>query len=126
MVMTIISFLLALVLPRIGNSRAKAKHSACLSNLRNLATAMQIYANDNREHYYPVNLADLEKGNPPLLAKVPTCPSDASSYQTLYQVNNTAHAYTLACGGIHNLQGVPSQPGFPQFYSSGILNEMGP
>lgn len=80
--LTIIGLLLALFIPRLALSRARATHAACVSNLRNLGAALQIYANDN-EGDYPDSLQALTLGNPAPLGRIPTCPSDHSDYQDI-------------------------------------------
>lgn len=47
-VLGIIAFLLALLLPALGNAREAAKRTACASNLRQLGIAVQLYANQNQ------------------------------------------------------------------------------
>jgi type II secretory pathway pseudopilin PulG len=122
--LTIIGLLLALFIPRLALSRARATHSACVSNLRNIGAALQIYANDN-EGDYPDNLQTLTIGNPAPLGRIPTCPSDNSDYQTTYQVNHEDKRFTLACNGVHHLQMVHIEQGYPQYYSTGQLDQEG-
>jgi hypothetical protein len=113
-----------LFIPRLALSRARATHSACVSNLRNIGAALQIYANDN-EGDYPDNLQTLTIGNPAPLGRIPTCPSDNSDYQTAYQVNHEDKRFTLACNGVHHLQMVHVEKGYPQYYSTGQLDQEG-
>ena len=47
-VIAIISILAALLLPALNQARESAKSGACLSNLRQSATAALLYANDNK------------------------------------------------------------------------------
>ena len=47
-VIAIVAILAALLLPALNQARESAKSGACLSNLRQSATAALLYANDNR------------------------------------------------------------------------------
>jgi prepilin-type N-terminal cleavage/methylation domain-containing protein len=50
-VVGIIGLVMAILLPAMGRARESANLTACMSNLRQLAHAMQIYVNDNRGWY---------------------------------------------------------------------------
>ena len=62
-VIGIIALLAALLLPALGNAREAARRTQCASNLRQLASAFQSYAGDNR-------------GSLPGIATIPSTPSD--------------------------------------------------
>src|SRR5205823_1151971 len=49
-VMGIIGTLVAILLPALGVAREAANRTACLSNLRQIGLAMEMYANANRQH----------------------------------------------------------------------------
>jgi prepilin-type N-terminal cleavage/methylation domain-containing protein len=48
-VIGIIALLIAILLPALSRAREQAKNTQCLSNLRQLATVYQFYANDNQD-----------------------------------------------------------------------------
>lgn len=48
-VIGIIALLIAILMPALSRARAQAQQVQCLSNLRQLATVYQMYANDNRD-----------------------------------------------------------------------------
>jgi len=50
-VLSIISILAAIIMPVFAKVREKARQSACVSNLKQFATAMTLYADDNNEIY---------------------------------------------------------------------------
>ncbi|MDB5297115.1 MAG: epsG 2 [Phycisphaerales bacterium] len=60
-VIGIIALLISILLPSLARAREQGNRVKCLSNLRQLGMAFQMYANDNKELYpfaarYPVNL----------------------------------------------------------------------
>src|ERR1043165_6699487 len=54
-VIAIIAILSALLLPALQQAKMNAKRSACMSNLRQLGTAIQMYAGDNNGLMPPAN-----------------------------------------------------------------------
>ncbi|MEN6549082.1 MAG: prepilin-type N-terminal cleavage/methylation domain-containing protein [Armatimonadia bacterium] len=54
-VIAIIAILAAILFPVFAKARAKARQTACLSNVRQLSTALQMYAQDYDECYPYVN-----------------------------------------------------------------------
>ncbi|MEO0055340.1 MAG: hypothetical protein RLZZ50_1287 [Verrucomicrobiota bacterium] len=63
-VIAIIGILAAIVIPTVGSVRQTAQASVCLSNVRQIALAATIYANDNRGR-----LPDAGAGTDPLWAR---------------------------------------------------------
>lgn len=62
-VIGIIALLIAILLPALSNARRSAKDVQCSSNIRQLCTALIMYANANKGKY-PPNINDLP-GTPP-------------------------------------------------------------
>ncbi len=54
-VIAIIAILAAILFPVFSHAREAAKRSACLSNLKQLGTAMMMYAQANNDRYPPTN-----------------------------------------------------------------------
>jgi len=52
-VISIIALLVGILLPALGSARRAAQQSVCLSNTRQIAVVMQMYANDDRDNFYP-------------------------------------------------------------------------
>lgn len=61
-VIAIIAILAAILFPVFAKAREKARQSSCLSNLKQLSTAMLQYVQDYDERFSPVR--DWESGNP--------------------------------------------------------------
>ncbi len=57
-VIAIIGILAAILIPTVGSVREKARQTQCVNNLRQWATAITLYANDNRNAYYVVDGRD--------------------------------------------------------------------
>lgn len=55
-VIAIISLLVAILLPSLSSARAQARSSACLANLKRLATGMTLYLNEHRDQFPPFRL----------------------------------------------------------------------
>ncbi|MEO0964589.1 MAG: type II secretion system protein [Planctomycetota bacterium] len=53
-VISIIALLIGILMPILGNARSTSENAVCLSNLRQLFIATQLYANDN-DDYLPTN-----------------------------------------------------------------------
>lgn len=82
----------------------------CKSNLKNLATALEMYSTDNGGRY-PLGLEALPGGN--YLKLIPSCPTQAV-YS--YEVTASPDRFTLNCKGSH------PQAGYPQYSSDqGLL-----
>lgn len=123
--LVIIGILASLVLPKVGRGKLRSLHTACVHNVHNLGTALETYSNDSGG-LYPPTLAVLLGGGTPVLKALPRCPSDDSSYEPGYEVNNVSRRFTVSCQGIHHKQLGNVQQGYPQFESSGSLNLEGP
>ncbi len=50
-VIGIISILIAMLLPALNRARQAAKQITCMSNMRQIGTAMQMYISENRNHF---------------------------------------------------------------------------
>ena len=63
-VISIIALLIGMLLPALGAARRAAQQSVCLSNTRQIAVVMQMYADDDRDHFYPTAQM-MMTGDPP-------------------------------------------------------------
>ena len=62
-VIGIIALLISILLPSLNAARRQATRIACASNLRSLGQAYQMYANEYKGHYPPVNFWHWPVGN---------------------------------------------------------------
>lgn len=106
---------------------------ACCSNLKNLGTALEMYANDSAGAF-PNRLDQLVGGK--YLLRVPTCPSaHADTYSAGYQAVNPAvpkervseARYTVVCSGSYHVSATSWPPNYPQYTSTqGLISPEGP
>ncbi len=122
-VMLILGVLVALLLPNFLRARFKAFHSACMTNEKNIATALESYAADN-SGLYPTALVDLSTGalEQRYIAVLPTCPSSGVDYTTgyTYDITNPDDGYTVACPGIHSFQLDYVRPNYPLIHNGNM------
>lgn len=107
----LIALLAAILLPNLMRAGAQGRLSSCKTNLRNIATAIEMYALDNGSQP-PVTMA---KVLPDYLASIPRCPSNSTdTYSSGYTWANLPMAYTLSCqGDNHPAVGMP--PDYPVY-----------
>ena len=126
-VLSILGILFVILLPVLMRARLKSYHTACIQNERNIATALQLYANEN-ENRYPDSLTDLtgRPGSAYFIQSITTCPSNRTSYGLGYSVSQENTEYLLSCPGIHHIQ-LPGQVQgtYPRF-TNGQLYPNGP
>lgn len=128
-VAALVVFMFCTLVPNFMKARARGQITACKSNLKNLATALEMYSSDNRGHY-PESLDKLIPGN--YLRKIPTCPSrhfwgrDMSSHDYTYEVVSKPANFSMVCKGDHTeaYRGFSGDPhGYPQYQSTtGLLD----
>ena len=102
-VIAIIGILAALVYANFAGARPKARDAQRKSDLRNLQTALDVYANDNGSYPDSVSIGCLDEVLSPCIdssvlgstyiTKVPTDPKDGSQYG--YNRSGSNHAYRL-------------------------------
>lgn len=71
----------------------KSTLTACKCNLKNIATALEMYATDNNGYYPP----DLKKLTPDYLEKLPQCPVKGANY--VYEVSKKKDSFIIYCPG---------------------------
>ena len=117
-VISIIGILFSLLMPALSNAREKARRTVCLSNLKQIGTAIALYSNDN-EGYAPfmVDPSLGKSGHVPYLIDIGImdemkkygwsldlleCPSNNRFHETLKVGDIQAHhnAYVVTLGYI--------------------------
>ncbi len=110
-VIFIISSLVLLLIPNFRWSVYKTQLTGCQANLKNLSTALQLYANDNND-FYP---DDLTKLTPNYVRDIPVCPSaQTQTYLEGYEFTPDQRSYTVYCKGTnHTVMGLEeNQPSY--------------
>lgn len=104
-VIAIIAILAAMLLPALAVAKEKGKRARCLSNLRQLAVGVNIYAQDNQDKI--LHARDIPGQN--LFVQVCLNPPEQAAAATVGLVvqSNTASVWTC-----------PNRPGFPLYEAS--------
>ncbi len=96
---------------RGGFSRTYGQLTSCKSNLKNTATALEMYARDHHGAY-PLDLSQLV---PNYLRILPSCPSARKdTYSVAYHVHGDA--YTMFCSGENHAR-ASTPAGYPRYTS---------
>src|SRR5689334_5706987 len=64
-VIAIIAILAAMLLPALAKAKARAHRISCLNNLKQIATFMQFYTDENRD-FFPAHRQQKLSENPPV------------------------------------------------------------
>lgn len=122
-VIAIIAILAAILVPNFIRARAQGQLTACKSNLKNIGTALEMYATDHGGRY-PVT-GELRKLSTPgtigntstqaYLKQIPLCPSAGEdTYSANYSSTMNPDNYSLYCAGSnHTAAGMPAD--YPKF-----------
>jgi type II secretion system protein G len=104
-VVAIIAILAGILIPNFVNARAQAQTSACESNLRAIATAMELYYADNQRYPDAGVIPDaLNTTAVTYLNNTPRDPADSGATPTKYsftQPTGDGQSYLIACPGAH-------------------------
>jgi general secretion pathway protein G len=104
-VVGIIAMLAGILIPNFVNARAQAQTSACESNLRAIATAMELYYADNARYPDAGAIPDaLNTATVTYLNSMPRDPADASATPGKYtftQPTGDGQSYLNTCPGTH-------------------------
>jgi type II secretion system protein G len=104
-VVAIIAILVGILVPNFMRARAQAQTAACEANLKEIATALELYETDNDR--YPTS-GSVDPANTQLQAYMKQTPVDpvagpGSYYSfTVTNANTATAAYTILCPGSHD------------------------
>ena len=123
-VIAIIAILAAILVPNFIRARAQGQVTACKSNLKNIATALEMYSTDYGGRF-PTAIASGGVLTPNYLRTLPTCPGAGSvTYESSgYSSTSSPDAYNINCNTT-NHKGVDiTIGGYPQYNSASGLVE---
>lgn len=121
-VIAIIAILAAILVPNFIRARAQGQVTACKSNMKNIATALEMYSTDNGGRY-PAALTDLTVASQQYLRTIPQCPAaGADTYTATYSQATKPDAFTFYCAGT-NHGAVNLAENHPQYTSAAGLVE---
>lgn len=104
-VVAIIAILVSILVPNFVRARAQAQTSACESNLKEIATAIELFQTDN-DHYPTSGTVDSNNDElQPYLRQTPVDPAagPGSFYTfTVTDPDAATAAYTIVCPGTHD------------------------
>ena len=102
----------AILVPNFVQARSQGQLTACKSNLKNVATAMEMYASDNAG-FYPTALAKL---TPNYLRLIPSCPAgNQDTYSSSLRCAARPDGFTVFCQGSNHSALVSEN--YPQYNS---------
>lgn len=120
-VIAIIAILAAILVPNFIRARAQGQYTACKSNLKNVATALEMYSTDAAGRY-PTSLGTLTASER-YLRSIPTCPSRGTdTYTSVFSSASNPDKYTVYCSGTNHSE-VDAGSGKPAYNSTSGLIE---
>lgn len=119
-VISIIAILAAILVPNFVKSKAQGQAAACKTNVKNIATALEMYTHDSGGRFPTV----LTNVLPNYIKTIPTCPSlnAQAVYTNGYASSSVPDSYTLVCSGL-NHAGVGYSANYPQYTNRAGLIE---
>lgn len=99
-ILAVVAIVAAVLIPNFMRPKNRGTLTSCKSNLKNIATALEMYASDNKGDY-PPTLDELTRKSlyGPYLKTIPTCQAADKMTYTNYQVSQRPQAFSFACCG---------------------------
>ena len=115
----VVGGLAAIGVPNFIKARGQGQLTACKSNEKNVATALEMYASDNAGRY-PLEMNQL---TPEYLKVIPTCPeAGQDTYSRSYKASTNPDSFSFCClGQNHAGSGLPAD--YPAYSSDKGLKD---
>jgi type II secretion system protein G len=111
-VIAIVAILAAILVPNLIRARSRSQLTGCTTNLKNIATALEMYNVDHTGRY-PQDFTTLA---PNYMKTIPACPAAGSdTYTPSYTVTVVPDSFGLFCSGSNH--GGFAPPDYPKFDS---------
>lgn len=119
-VIAIIAILAAILVPNFLKARAQGQLTACKSNCKNIATALEMYASDMGGRYPPTAGLSAKLTTGGYLKTIPTCPAaGTNTYSAQYKAEQTPDAFSFWCIGNNHGKAYTAfagtSSGYPQY-----------
>jgi len=106
-VVAIIAILVAILVPNFMRARAQAQTAACEANLKEIATALELYQTDHQAYPDVTALTDVTNTEANLGSYLRQTPIDPVAPTSFYQYETTGYdtgsaTYTIVCPGSHD------------------------
>ena len=127
-VIAIIAILAAILVPNFLKARAQGQLTACKSNCKNIATALEMYSSDNGGRYPSSGSFEVKLTGGNYLKLIPTCPAAGSAtYTGSFSSTQTPDSFSFYCNGNNHAKAYTGfssvSIGFPQYSAeSGLLD----
>ncbi len=99
-----------ILIPNFGKARTGGQFACCESNLKNIATALEMYATENKGNY-PPSLEYLTADK--YIKALPECPVSYTTYK--YISSSRPDNFTLSCSVENSHRGITDEGCWPQY-----------
>lgn len=106
-VVAIIAILVAILVPNFMRARAQAQTAACEANLKEIATALELYQTDHEAYPDVTSLTNVTNTEPNIGSYLQQTPIDPVAPTSNYQYDVTGYdtgdaTYLIVCPGSHD------------------------
>ena len=106
-VVAIIAILVAILVPNFIRARSQAQTAACQANIKEVATALELYQTDNEKYPASGDAAASNTDLQPYLNQTPVDPAAGPGQHYKFVVSTDAQtgveAYSITCPGAHDI-----------------------
>ena len=117
-VIAIIAILAAMLLPALGQAKEKAKRTACISNVKQIAVAQKMYVDDHNQRYPP-------RFPPPPAGPAYSCKPCRTEDWRIYMAGYLSATTNLPSSG-NSVFICPTDKGIPQVVAADPFNALTP